>query len=157
LGILNTNPAGRPNLVCNPNVGGAGTLQSFFNTSCFQTNPLVADSAGNRILVSNTVGNTARGNITGPRTVRFDITMVKNLRFGERFRFQFRAEAFNVFNNVNFRALQTNVTSAAFGQAITVRLGPRCSFRLTLSVDLTASFWQQNGAVFILSRGACGG
>jgi hypothetical protein len=121
LGILNTNPAGRPNLVCNPNVGGAGTLQSFFNTSCFQTNPLVADSAGNRILVSNTVGNTARGNITGPRTVRFDITMVKNLRFGERFRFQFRAEAFNVFNNVNFRALQTNVTSAAFGQAITVR------------------------------------
>ena len=35
LGILNTNPAGRPNVLCNPNVGGAGTLQNFFNTSCF--------------------------------------------------------------------------------------------------------------------------
>lgn len=69
----------------------------------------------------NVVGNTARGNIEGPPTTRFDITAVKNLRFGERFRLQFRAEAFNVFNQSNFRGLQTNVTSAAFGQVISVR------------------------------------
>jgi Carboxypeptidase regulatory-like domain len=126
LGIINTNPAARPNLLCNPNSGGAGTSQQFFNTACFQTNPnlTVTDPVTGvvtRIPVSNTVGNTARGNITGPKTTRFDITLVKNLRFGEKIRIQFRAEAFNVLNKVNFRALSTNVTAANFGQVITVR------------------------------------
>jgi hypothetical protein len=121
LGILNTNPSARPNLLCDPNSGGARTLQQYFNTSCFQTNPLIADTAGNRILVPNTVGSTARGNITGPPTIRFDLTMVKNLRFGENFRVQLRAEGFNIFNNVNFRALSTNVTSGTFGRVTTVR------------------------------------
>jgi Carboxypeptidase regulatory-like domain len=125
LGIINTNPAARPNLLCDPNSGGAGTAQQFFNPACFQTNPnlTVTDANGvtTRILVPNTVGNTARGNIRGPKTTRFDITLVKNLKFGETIRIQLRAEAFNVLNKVNFRALSTNVTAANFGQVITVR------------------------------------
>ena len=119
LGIVNTNPAARPNLLCDPNQGGGRTLQQWFNTSCFQLNsPLVT---GVFTPVSNNVGNTGRGNIQGPPTKRVDITAVKNLRFGETFRIQLRAEAFNVFNHTNFRGLQTNVTSAAFGQVTTVR------------------------------------
>ncbi len=121
LGIINTNPAARPNLLCNPNIGGLGTAQQFFNTACFQTNPNLLDTGGNRILVPNIVGNTARGNITGPKTTRFDVTLVKNLRFGESFRVQLRAEGFNVFNKTNFRALSTNVTAANFGAVTTVR------------------------------------
>lgn len=119
LGIVNTNPAARPNLLCDPNSGGGRTPQQWFNTSCFTTNPPLV--TGVFTPVPNVVGNTARGNIEGPPTTRFDITAVKNLRFGERFRLQFRAEAFNVFNQSNFRGLQTNVTSAAFGQVISVR------------------------------------
>lgn len=121
LGILNTNPAGRPNVLCDPNQGGNRTLQSYFNTACFQLNPAIVDANGNRIIVPNTVGNTARGNITGPPTYRFDLTAVKNLRVGERLRFQLRAEGFNIFNNVNFRALSTNVTAGNFGAVTTVR------------------------------------
>lgn len=121
LGILNANPAARPNLLCDPNQGGLKTLQSYFNTACFQANPGLTDANGNRILVSNAVGNTARGNITGPPTIRFDLTAVKNLRFGETFRLQFRFEGFNIFNNVNFRALSTNVTAGNFGAVTTVR------------------------------------
>jgi hypothetical protein len=121
LGIINTNPAARPNLLCDPNQGGAGTAQQWFNTACFQANPSVLNPDGTRTIVSNIVGNTARGNIQGPPTTRFDLTFVKNLRFGERLRFQFRAEAFNIFNKVNFRALSTNVTAVNFGQVITVR------------------------------------
>lgn len=121
LGILNVNPAGRPNVTCDPNQGGAGTIQQFFNPTCFQTNPALTDANGNRILVPNTVGNTARGNITGPSTIRFDLTAVKNLKFGERFRLQLRAEGFNIFNNVNFRTLSTNVTAGNFGAVTAVR------------------------------------
>ncbi len=119
LGILNVNPSGRPNVTCDPNQGGAQTLQQWFNTSCFSTNPALV--TGVFTPVPNTVGNTARGNVTGPQTIRFDLTAVKNLRFGENLRFQFRAEGFNIFNNVNFRGLNTNVTSGGFGNVTSVR------------------------------------
>lgn len=134
LGIVNTNPAARPNLLCDPNSGGAQTPQQWFNTACFQPNAALVDAGGNRILVPNTIGSTARGNVTGPPTKRFDITLVKNLRFGETFRLQFRGEAFNVFNHTNFRALSTNVTSGNFGAVTTVR-DPR-----TLQLGIKAYF-----------------
>lgn len=119
LGIVNANPAARPNVICDPNVGGAQTAQQWFNTSCFVGNPPLV--TGVFTPVPNTVGNTARGNVVGPPTTRFDLTAVKNIRFGESFRIQLRAEAFNIFNQVNFRALSTNVTAANFGQVTSVR------------------------------------
>lgn len=119
LGIVNTNPAARPNLLCDPNVGGNRTVQQWFNTACFQPNPPLV--TGVFTPVPNVVGNTARGNIEGPPTTRFDLTAVKNIRFGERFRVQLRAEAFNIFNKVNYRVLSTNVTAANFGQVTSVR------------------------------------
>ena len=119
LGIVNTNPAARPNLLCDPNEGGAQTAQQWFNTACFSTNiPLVT---GAFTPVPNVIGNTARGNVEGPPTSRVDITLVKNFRFGENVRVVFRAEAFNVFNHTNFRALSTNVTATNFGAVTTVR------------------------------------
>ncbi len=119
LGILNVNPAARPNLLCDPNQGGSQTPQQWFNTSCFQPNPALV--TGVFTPVPNTVGSTARGNIEGPPTTRFDITAVKNLRFTETFRLQFRVEAFNLLNHTNFRGLSTNVTATNFGQVITTR------------------------------------
>ena len=121
LGIVNTNPTARPNVLCNPNSGGNRDRLQWFNTACFQLNAALLDANGNRILVPNTIGNTARGSITGPPTTRFDLTLVKNLRFGETFRLQLRAEGFNIFNHTNFRGLNANVTAAAFGQITTVR------------------------------------
>lgn len=116
LGIILANPAGRPNLLCDPNQGGAQTVQQWFNTACFQLNPGLTNPDGSRLLVPNTVGNTARGNIQGPGTQRVDFSMFKNLRFSERVRFQFRAEAFNIFNRTNLRTFSsTNVTSTLFG------------------------------------------
>jgi hypothetical protein len=67
------------------------------------------------------VGDAGRGVIEGPSTRRVDFTMAKNLRFTETFSVQLRAEMFNVFNWVNFRGVQTNVTNAAYGQVVSVR------------------------------------
>ncbi|MEZ5346833.1 MAG: carboxypeptidase regulatory-like domain-containing protein [Pyrinomonadaceae bacterium] len=107
---------GRPNLVCNPNEGGAQTQQQWFNTACFTPNP--ATTATN---IPNTVGTSGRGVVFGPPTNRIDFTLVKNIRFGEDFRLQLRGEAFNILNHTNFRTLSTNVTSATFGQVTGVR------------------------------------
>lgn len=107
---------GRPNLLCNPNEGGAGTQQQWFNTACFATNPLT--TATN---IVNSPGTSGRGIVFGPDTNRVDFTMAKNIRFGETMRLQLRGEAFNLFNTTNFRGVSLNVTAANFGQVTTTR------------------------------------
>lgn len=108
---------GRPNILCDPNENAPHTLQQYFNTACFEQNPLA-----NATNVRNVVGNSGRGVIFGPGTKRVDFTMTKNLRFNESIRLQLRAEAFNVFNTTNFRAFSsTAVNNANFGRIGTVR------------------------------------
>jgi hypothetical protein len=93
--------AGRPNITCNPNEGGAHTAQQWFNPSCFQITPTTGSVA------NNNVGNGGRGIVEGPGTKRVDLTLSKNFKWGESYRLQLRAEAFNVFNWTSFRGLST--------------------------------------------------
>ena len=60
-------------------------------------------------------GNVGRGVMLGPGLVNFDLSLVKNTRFSERMNLQFRAEAFNVFNNVNFANPNTTIFQDATG------------------------------------------
>ena len=94
----------RANVLCNPNQGAPNTVQQWFNTSCFQVVPInnLSPNPAN-------IGNASRSLIFGPPTKRVDLTIAKNLRFGERYRLQLRGEAFNVFNWTNPRALSTAV------------------------------------------------
>ena len=104
----------RPNVLCDPNSGAPHTFQQWFNTSCIQSNPTAPP-------IANVVGNAARGVINGPPTKRFDFSLFKNIRFGERWRLQLRGEMFNVFNHTNFRAVNASTTSGTYGQITTVR------------------------------------
>lgn len=119
----------RPNVLCDPNENAPRTAQQFFNTACFQANPLA--TATNII---NAPGNAGRGTISGPSTKRVDFTMTKNLRFGENVQLQLRGEAFNIFNTTNFRTIIVNVTAVNYGQVTAVRdprtiqLGAKLSF-----------------------------
>ncbi len=47
-------------------------------------------------------GNLGRNAVRGPGFRNFDIGLFKNFNFTERIRLQYRAEAFNAFNNTNF-------------------------------------------------------
>ncbi len=117
LGLILANPTARPNLLCNPNDNAPHTLQQWFNTACFQTNP-----ANTATGLPNTPGTAGRGLINGPPTTRFDFTLSKNVRFRESLRVQLRAEVFNILNHTNFRGFTSlNVTSTAFGQIGSVR------------------------------------
>jgi len=49
-------------------------------------------------------GMAARGVCFGPNTKTFDVQMVKNWYFKERFRLKFSLDAFNIFNHANFSA-----------------------------------------------------
>ncbi len=65
-------------------------------------------------------GTLQRAFLNGPWYFNADVGLIKNIRFGERFRVQFRAEAFNVLNATNwFIGQNTNtfdVDSTTFGQ-----------------------------------------
>jgi hypothetical protein len=91
----------------NATLSGAVTdrLLNYFNTSDFSFN------------APFTFGNAPRvmPNLRGPGTDNFDLSLFKNTRIGERFQLQFRAEAFNLFNRVQFDNPNTNINSNAFG------------------------------------------
>lgn len=116
----------RPNINGDPRISGSRTtddrIAQWFNTSVFSDPPIY------------TFGNSPRTlpNLRGPAFFATNMNLMRNFQLAERLRLQFRAEAFNVFNQVNFRDPGTTVGSGAFGR-ITSAEGPR---RMQLALKL---------------------
>jgi hypothetical protein len=90
--------------VLNPNRSHSQLVNEYFNTSLFAVNAV------------GTFGDTGKDVLRGPGLFNTDFSLLKNIQITERFSSQFRAEAFNVFNNVNFMNPDNTVTDGAFGQ-----------------------------------------
>ncbi len=73
-----------------PNRSHAALIQGYFNPAAFTQNAM------------GTYGNTGKNILQGPGLFDTDIALLKDTKIGERYTLQFRAEAFNAFNNVNF-------------------------------------------------------
>ncbi len=65
------------------------------------------------------VSNLGRNTFVGPGYVNLDTSLFKTFRLSDRFRLQFRAEAFNIFNHTNFQLPGGNngLNSPEFGKA----------------------------------------
>jgi hypothetical protein len=74
----------------------AQMVQQWFNASLFQPNAV------------GTFGNLGKNVLRGPRMFNNNMSLVKNTKITERFGVEFRAEAFNIFNNVNFQLYTSN-------------------------------------------------
>jgi Carboxypeptidase regulatory-like domain/TonB-dependent Receptor Plug Domain len=101
LGIGPSTIAPRPNQIGSSK--GPKTVGEFFNTAAF----------------SNAVGQfgtAAPGSVLGPGYQRWDTSLFKNLKFGERVNFQLRLETFNTFNHGSPNSVDVGVDDAAFGQ-----------------------------------------
>jgi TonB dependent receptor-like, beta-barrel len=66
-------------------------------------------------------GNLGRNVITGPDFNNTDFTIIKNTKFAENLRLQFRAEFFDVFNHANFGQPGNVVGSPQFGRIVNTR------------------------------------
>ncbi len=91
-------------------IGGEVSLPSsergpnrWFNTAAFRTAP------------NDQLGTAGVGIIRGPGLYLWDVSLRKEFRIHEGWRLQFRADAFNLMNHVNFRSLNVTTTSADFG------------------------------------------
>jgi len=97
----------RPNVVpgCNKAMPGSiyNKLGEYFNYSCF-TVP-AAYSFGNEPRVD--------AFLRGPGVANYDLALFKDTAIHDRVGLQFRAEAFNLFNRVQFGLPNTTVTTAA--------------------------------------------
>lgn len=85
------------------------------------------------------IGTLGRGSIRGPGIKNIDFSAAKSWRIRERFGLQFRAEMFNVFNFVNFRAhnlsvagggIENNLSNGGFGRANSTRGAREIQFGL---------------------------
>ncbi len=61
-----------------------------------------------------TFGNAGRNILRNPRTTNFDMSLAKNFKFNEATGFQFRAEAFNVFNHTQWSGVSNDSTNTDF-------------------------------------------
>ncbi|MGH9449738.1 MAG: TonB-dependent receptor domain-containing protein [Terriglobia bacterium] len=64
---------------------------------------------------AGTYGDTARDSLYGPGLWDLDFALDKNFRIGERFNFELRGEAFNIFNHPSFGQPAATFGSSTFG------------------------------------------
>lgn len=115
------------------------TVNNWFNTTGAPA--LVRDSRGNCSAPANAAGFNRDPNcqlasnvrafpirLNGVRAdnqTRWDLSFGKTFTITERVRFQFRLDAFNAFNHVNFSNPDTGVLSANFGKVFGLQSNPR--------------------------------
>lgn len=92
----------RPNRVCDGNLSNP-TMNMFFNTSCFVNPP------------ANRYGNSGRNIIIGPGSQYWDMSFARTFPM-ERARFEFRTDAYSVFNHQNWNSPDMGVIDANFGK-----------------------------------------
>jgi hypothetical protein len=61
-----------------------------------------------------TFGDAGRNILRIPRTTNFDMSLLKNFKFSESTGFQFRAEAFNVFNHTQWNGVSNDIQNGDF-------------------------------------------
>ena len=96
--IGNPNVYERANMVGNPFSGFKRSASEWFNTAAFA------------IPAQYTFGNSYRGLIEGQRLINFDTSVIRSFPLWRETQFQFRAEAFNLFNHPVFGLSEYNST-----------------------------------------------
>jgi outer membrane receptor protein involved in Fe transport len=101
----------RANLVGDPNLPTDRPRQEliamYFNPAAFA------------IPSEGTLGNSVRNFMTGPGFKKADLSLFRSFDLPGDARLQFRAEAFNAFNNVNLNTPVANISSATVGRITT--------------------------------------
>ncbi|MBI3693307.1 MAG: TonB-dependent receptor, partial [Acidobacteria bacterium] len=103
------NGTDRPDLVGNPRLDTGRSrpqlIAQYFNTAAFRA-------------ASGLYGTAGRNLVYGPGAVNWDFSAFKNFPIPESRKLQFRAEFFNLFNQVNFGNPNATLTSPNFGRIL---------------------------------------
>lgn len=103
LASLGNNQTPRADIVGDPSIADQGPGR-WFNTAAFAAP------------ANYTFGNAGKGIVEGPGLFSLDTNLSKNFHITESKYFQFRWEAFNIVNHVNYNNPETSLTSGNFGR-----------------------------------------
>lgn len=102
--------------VQDPAVAGLTTQANIRSSSTLQA---ITGPDGNLIFVNASPGNPGTSGLNffdGPRSVRFDVNLVKRVRLTERFTLELRADAISALNKPNFSLPERDINSINFGR-----------------------------------------
>ena len=118
-------------MVANPN--GPKAFNQWFNVSAFAepiaVNPKLCTNSGCPQISWVNFGNAPVMPIRLPGTNNWNTSLFKNFSIKERFRFQFRAEAYNTFNHTQYSGVNTTITFNANGVNTNAQAGQVTSTR----------------------------
>ena len=115
--------ADRPNIV----PGATLNLNNKNPDNTFNSTKSVAAGAYFATIGAGQIGSERRNQYYGPGLVNFDASLSKDfILFSDRFKLQFRADLFNVFNHTNFSNPSGSYSSSSFGK-ITSTVGSATS------------------------------
>jgi hypothetical protein len=107
----------RPIVVGNPNTGSCPGGVPVRTAGCwFNTNAFAHAATGQ-------FGDVGRNTMDGPAFPQWDFSAIKTIPIRESMNLQFRAEIFNIFNNVNFALPNNDINSPNFGQIVAAQPG----------------------------------
>jgi hypothetical protein len=107
----------RPNIIGNPNTGTCAAGIPVRTAGCwFNTNAFAHAATGQ-------FGDVGRNTMDGPTFRQWDFSAIKTIPIRESMNLQFRAEIFNIFNNVNFELPNNDINSPGFGQIVAAQPG----------------------------------
>jgi hypothetical protein len=107
----------RPNIIGNPNTGTCAAGIPVRTAGCwFNTNAFAHAATGQ-------FGDVGRNTMDGPAFRQWDFSAIKTIPIRESMNLQFRAEIFNIFNNVNFELPNNDINSPGFGQIVAAQPG----------------------------------
>ena len=102
----------RPDMACDPMANTGSPLTGWFDTSCF-TRP---SGRGD-------YGDAPRNSVRRPGIKNWNLALFKNFRAGGRRSFQYRLEAYNVLNNVQFSDVDRTARFDASGAQVNANFG----------------------------------
>ena len=97
-------------------------VDQYFNPAAFRIPGTVPSNTGAPIQL---FGNSARHVGRGPGSVNTDFSAFKNFVIHERYKFQFRAEAFNLTNSPTFEVPGATFGTQTFGQVTATAFFPK--------------------------------
>jgi hypothetical protein len=116
-------PASRPNVVGDPDAGPR-TVDEWISRSAFERLD-IRTQAGQ-------FGNAGRNIARGPAYANIDVSFVRDFELASQTRLQFRAEIFNVLNNVNLGLPVADLNSPSFGRILSAGPARLMQFGLKL-------------------------
>lgn len=120
-GLTNAGGADRPNRLASGQLpAGQRTIDRWFDLAAFPSQPQF------------TYGNSGRNILDGPGNRNLDLSLAKSFALTEKFRLQFRAEAFNASNTANFGFPGATINTPGVGAITSADEPRRVQFALKL-------------------------